>query len=78
MTKKEMIQSIQKLEAVFFLQAKRYEFEYGREDSMTRSAMNKWLGVSHVLQDLGLKEDLTLPEARDAGELIHQIWKKEA
>jgi hypothetical protein len=78
MTKKEMIQNIQKLEAVFFLQAKQYEFEYGREDSITRSAFNKWLGVNNVLQDLGIKEDLTLPEAREAGELIHQIWKREA
>jgi hypothetical protein len=78
MTKKEMIQNMQKLEAIFFLQAKQSEFDNGRDSSMTRSAISKWLGVNHVLQHLGIKEDLTLPEAREAGELIHQIWEREA
>jgi hypothetical protein len=73
MTKKEMIQNMQKLEAIFFLQAKQSEFNNGRDDSMTRSAFNKWLGVNHVLQHLGIKEDLTLPEARAAADLICQI-----
>jgi hypothetical protein len=73
MTKKEMIQNMQKLEAIFFLQAKQYEFDNGRDSSMTRSAINKWLGVNNMLQHLGVKEDLTLPEARAAADLICQI-----
>ena len=73
MTKKEMIQNMQKLEAIFFLQAKQYELDNGRDDSTTRSAINKWLGVNNLLQRLGVKEDLTLPEARAAADLICQI-----
>jgi len=73
MTKKDMIQNIQKLEAIFFLQAKQSEFDNGRDAAMTRSAISKWLGVNHVLQHLGIKEDLTLPEARAAADLIVQI-----
>jgi hypothetical protein len=76
MTKKEMIQNMQKLEAIFFLQAKQSEFNNGRDDSTTRSAINKWLGVNNMLQHLGVKEDLTLPEAREAAELIYQIHKQ--
>lgn len=76
MTKKQMIQNIQKLEAIFFLNAKQLEFDYDREDSMYRSAINKWLGVNQLMQDLGIKEDLTLPESRDAAELICQIDRK--
>lgn len=76
MTKKDMIQNMQKLEAIFFLQAKQSEFDNGRDSSMTRSAINKWLGVNNLLQHLGVKEDLTLPEAREAAELIYQIHKQ--
>ena len=76
MTKKEMIQNIQQLEATMFLQAKQLEFEYDREDSLYRSAINKWLGVNQLMQDLGIKEDLTLPESREAVELICQIDRK--
>lgn len=78
MTKKEMIQNIQTLEAIFFLNAKQLEFDYGKDDSMYRSAINKWLGVNQLMQDLGIKEDLTLPEARESAELICQIAKKKA
>lgn len=76
MTKKEMIQNIQQLEATLFLNAKQLEFEYDREDSLYRSAINKWLGVNQLMQDLGIKEDLTLPESREAVELICQIDRK--
>ena len=78
MTKKEMIQNIQKLEAVFFLNAKQLELDYGKEDTMYRSAINKWLGVNMMMQDLGIKEDCTLPEAREAADLICLIAKKRA
>jgi hypothetical protein len=76
MTKKEMIKSIQTLEAIFFLNAKQLEFDYGKEESMYRSAINKWLGVNQLMQDLGIKEDCTLPESREAAELICQIYRK--
>lgn len=73
-----MIQNIQALEATLFLNAKQLEFDYGKEEPMYRSAINKWLGVNTLMQDLGIKEDLTLPEARESAELIYQISKKRA
>ena len=73
MTKKDMIQNMQKLEAIFFLQAKQLELDYGKDEPMYRSAINKWLGVNNMLQHLGVKEDLTLPEAQAAADLICQI-----
>jgi hypothetical protein len=78
MTKKEMIQNIQKLEAIFFLNAKQLELDYGKEDTMYRSAINKWLGVNMMMQDLGIKEDLTLPEAQESAQLITKIWNKKS
>jgi hypothetical protein len=73
MTKKEMIQRIQLQEATLFLQAMQLELDYGRDALMTRSVINKWLGVNNMMEDLGIPSDLTLPEAREAAELIHQI-----
>lgn len=78
MTKKEMIKSIQQLEAIFFLKAKQLELDFGKDETMYRSAINQWLGVNALMQDLGIKEDLTLPECRDAAELITEIWHKQS
>ena len=78
MTKKEMIQNIQKLEAIFFLNAKQLELDYGKDEPMYRSAINKWLGVNMMMQDLGIKEDLTLPEAQESAQLITKIWNKKS
>jgi hypothetical protein len=78
MTKKEMIQNIQKLEAIFFLNAKQLELDYGKDEPMYRSAINKWLGVNMLMQDLDIDGDWSLPEAREAADLICLIAKKKA
>lgn len=78
MTKKEMIQNIQKLEAIFFLNAKQLEFDYGKDEPMYRSAINKWLGVNMLMQDLDIDGDWSLPEAKEAADLICLIAKKRA
>ena len=76
MTKKEMIQRIQLQEATLFLQALQIELDYGRDATLHCTAINKWLGVNNMMQDLGIPEDLTLPEAREAAELIYQIHRQ--
>jgi hypothetical protein len=73
MTKKEMIKKIQLQEATLFLRAKQYEFDYGREDGLTQNALQKWIGVNNMMESLGISTDATLPEARDAGELIYKM-----
>ncbi len=73
-----MIQNIQKLEAIFFLNAKQLELDYGKDEPMYRSAINKWLGVNMLMQDLDIDGDWSLPEAREAADLICLISKKRA
>ena len=73
-----MIQNIQKLEAIFFLNAKQLELDYGKDEPMYRSAINKWLGVNMLMQDLDIDGDWSLPEAKEAADLICLIAKKKA
>lgn len=77
MTKKEMIQSMQQQEASLFLQAKKYEYVYGREDGLTQAALGKWLGVHHLMESLGIPTDVAYPEASEAVEYIVLISKRD-
>jgi phage head maturation protease len=78
MTKKEMIQIIQKQEAALFLNAKHVELLVGEHDTMYQRAINKWLGVNAMMDALGIMSDYTLPDAQESAELISQINKKQA
>lgn len=77
MTKKEMIQSMQQQEARLFLEAKKSEFKYGRLSTPAETALAKWLGVSQLMEALGIEEDTTLPEVAEAVEYICLISKRD-
>ena len=78
MTKKEMIQTIQQQEASLFLEAKKYEYAYGREDGITQAALGKWLGVSLLMETLGIASgDMSLPETAKAVDYILLISKRD-
>ena len=78
MTKKEMIQTIQQQEASLFLEAKKYEYVYGREDDITQAALGKWLGVSRLMETLGIaSDDVSLPETAKAVDYILLISKRD-
>ena len=78
MTKKEMIQTIQQQEASLFLEAKKYEYVYGREDGITQAALGKWLGVSRLMETLGIaSDDVMLPETSKAVDYILLISKRD-
>ena len=77
MTKKEMIAAIQLQEAELFLQAKRYEFQYGREDGLCLTALQKWIGVNNMMEALGICSDYSLPQSYEATTLICKIQKQQ-
>jgi hypothetical protein len=77
MTKKEMIQSMQQQEARLFLEAKKYEFLYGREDRISQAALGKWLGVHHLMESLGIATDVPFPETSEAVEYVVLISKRD-
>ena len=77
MTKKEMIQTMQQQEASLFLEAKKYEYVYGREDSVSQAALGKWLGVNALMETLGIASDMTLPETTESVEYICLISKRD-
>lgn len=76
MTKTQMIQEIQKQEATLFLEAKQFELEYGPGNSLYKSQIKKWLGVNELMEHLGIQSDGSLPESKQAAELISQIWRQ--
>lgn len=73
MTKKEMIQTIQQLEAKAFLQVKLDEKEFGIDGLLTKMSRTKWCGMNEMMDRLGIKPDNTLPESKEAVDLI---WKE--
>ena len=77
MTKKEMIQSMQQQEARLFLEAKKYEYVYGREDGITQAALGKWLGVYHLIEALGIAPDPAFPETSEAVDYVILISKRD-
>jgi hypothetical protein len=77
MTKKEMIAAIQLQEAELFLQAKRYELAYGREDGLCIQALQKWIGVSNMMEALGIQADYSLSQSYEATTLICEIQKQQ-
>jgi hypothetical protein len=70
MTKREMITAIQLQEAQAFLKLKELEAEYGEHDPITKGARSKFAAVNELMESLGIRSDLNLPEARRATDLI--------
>jgi len=70
MTKKEIIQTVQQLEAKAFLQVKLDEKEYGIDSVITRMSRTKWCGMNEMMKKLGIKYDDTLSENQEAIQLI--------
>ena len=70
MIKKDMIKLIQKREAELFLELKHIGLMFGSESEMHKRARSEWIGVNQLMENLGIKADLQLPEAKQASELI--------
>jgi hypothetical protein len=70
MTKKEMIKTVQKFEAQAFLQLKQDESLWGADDRYTSRSRARWVGINALMDELGIKSDITLPENQEAIILI--------
>jgi len=78
MTKKEMIETIQQHEAELFLQVKVDEKIFGKEHIITKISRTRWCGVNNLMETLGIRHDITLPENQEAIRLIIEKSKEAA
>ena len=70
MTKTQMITAIQLQEAQAFLKLKELEAEYGAHESITKTARTSFNAVYQLMESLGIRSDLNLPESQRATDLI--------
>ena len=77
LTKAEMIASIQLREAAMFLELKKSEREYGTEDRLTNMIRSQWSAVNTMMKSLGIPEDNTLPDNREATAIIMERLRRE-
>jgi hypothetical protein len=77
LTKAEMIASIQQREAAKFLELKKSEREYGTEDRLTNMIRSQWSAVNTMMKSLGIPEDNTLPDNREATAIIMERLRRE-
>ncbi len=77
MTKKEMIKEIQKREAELFLELKKDELSFGdNQHNYVNASRSRWLGVSNLMQDLGIKPDIFY-RSKETLEIINQLYNKD-
>ena len=66
MTKKEMIQAIQRLEAALYLEVKQAEQRYGVDSDIAASRTTRWASVHDAMQAMNVTCDLMLPDNQKA------------
>jgi hypothetical protein len=76
MTKENMIKLIQKREAELFLELKKTDQLFGVDNAFTKTVRGVWSGVNTLMGDLGIKSDLQLPEAIEAGEMVLERYNQ--
>jgi hypothetical protein len=77
LTKAAMIQKIQLQEAAMFLELKKSEREYGSDDRLTNMIRSQWSAVNTMMKSLGIPEDNTLPDNREATASICERIEKQ-
>jgi hypothetical protein len=70
LTKAAIIASIQLREAAMFLELKKSEREYGSDDRLTNMLRSQWSSVNSMMKSLGIPEDNTLPDNKEATAII--------
>jgi hypothetical protein len=73
MTKKQMIQTIQAVEAAAFLECKKSQRAYGKESPLHQSARSRWCAIDGLLRQLGVEADFTLPDSREAFAIVCEL-----
>jgi hypothetical protein len=59
MTKKEMIQAIQKKEAELFISLQEKQLLFEEDNSVVKRARTKWNAIYTLLKELGLEADVS-------------------
>jgi hypothetical protein len=73
MTKKEMIQTIRRLEAAAFLECKRMQKEYGKESDLHKSARTRFCAINEMMKAIGIEADYQLPDNLEAFKLLCEL-----
>lgn len=68
MTKREMIQTIQKREADLFLDLKRAQRIFEDDSVQVRTRRHAWAAVSRLMIDMGIQSDFDMLEWKEAVE----------
>ena len=70
MTKKQMIQAIQLLEAASFLECRKMQKYYGKESTLHQSARSRFCAINETMTALGIESDFALPDNQEALTMI--------
>jgi hypothetical protein len=70
MKKADMIKTIQQEEAKMWLEVKRSELTYGQDSTIHAYDRTRWNAVHDLMRLLGINSDFTLPEAKQATQII--------
>ena len=73
MTKREMIQAIQTLEAASFLECKKMKKYYGKESTLHQAARSRFCAINETMTALGIESDFALPDNQEASALISEL-----
>jgi hypothetical protein len=77
MTKKQMIEQMQKMEAELFLTLKESEALWGTEHTLTRIDRARWSSIYNLMKELNIELDFTLPDAGAAMKIVQGRINKE-
>ena len=70
MTKREMIQAIQTLEAASFLECRKMQKYYGKESTLHQAARSRFCAINETMTALGIESDFALPDNQEALTMI--------
>lgn len=70
MTKKQMIQEIQTLEAAMWLELKKSESVYGVDAQWVQELRSRWSVMNTLMDKLSIPQDFLLPDNQEATAII--------
>ena len=73
MTKKQMIQAIQALEAAAFLETKQAQRTYGKESALHQSARSRFCAINEAMKAMGIEADFQLADNQQAFKILCEL-----
>ena len=73
MTKKKMIETIQKHEAALGLKLKHYEQMTGEDSPLSKMYRSQWCSIYELMRLLDIKADNSLPDNIEAMRIVEEI-----